>query len=113
MLTDGVNARVLTKPEPTSIGRCTPCLFDGLCAQLADEAEFGLSIGTRVCHATHLPKPFFDCLLTVAAGHLLDETGLEILQLLTSNARRPCSDIADAAGLSAPAGRIGSRDCKR
>lgn len=33
----------------------------------------------------------------------LDETDLEILQLLLSNARRPYSDIADAVGLSAPA----------
>jgi len=33
----------------------------------------------------------------------LDETDLEILQLLISNARRPYSDIADAVGLSAPA----------
>ena len=33
----------------------------------------------------------------------LDETDLEILQLLMSNARRPYSDIADAVGLSAPA----------
>ncbi|WP_227356052.1 AsnC family transcriptional regulator [Haladaptatus salinisoli] len=35
--------------------------------------------------------------------HDLDETDLEILQLLTSNARRPYSDIADAVGLSPPA----------
>ena len=33
----------------------------------------------------------------------LDETGLEILQLLMSNARRPYSDIADTVDLSAPA----------
>lgn len=33
----------------------------------------------------------------------LDETDLEILQLLLANARRPYSDIADAVGLSAPA----------
>ena len=33
----------------------------------------------------------------------LDETDLEILQLLLSNARRPYSDIADAVGLSPPA----------
>jgi len=33
----------------------------------------------------------------------LDETDLEILQLLLSNARRPYSDIADVVGLSAPA----------
>lgn len=33
----------------------------------------------------------------------LDETDLEILQLLVSNARRPYSDIADVVGLSAPA----------
>lgn len=33
----------------------------------------------------------------------LDETDLEILQLLISNARRPYSDIADDVGLSAPA----------
>jgi DNA-binding Lrp family transcriptional regulator len=33
----------------------------------------------------------------------LDETDLEILQLLMSDARRPYSDIADAVGLSAPA----------
>jgi len=33
----------------------------------------------------------------------LDETDLEILQLLMSNARRPYSDIADAVGLSPPA----------
>ncbi|WP_458186595.1 AsnC family transcriptional regulator [Haladaptatus sp. NG-WS-4] len=33
----------------------------------------------------------------------LDETDLEILQLLTANARRPYSDIADVVGLSAPA----------
>ncbi|MDX1746277.1 MAG: AsnC family transcriptional regulator [Halobacteriales archaeon] len=33
----------------------------------------------------------------------LDETDLEILQLLLSNARRPYSDLADAVGLSAPA----------
>ncbi|WP_255153097.1 winged helix-turn-helix transcriptional regulator [Halorarius halobius] len=33
----------------------------------------------------------------------LDETDLEILQLLLSNARRPYNDIADAVGLSAPA----------
>jgi DNA-binding Lrp family transcriptional regulator len=33
----------------------------------------------------------------------LDETDLEILQLLVANARRPYSDIADAVGLSAPA----------
>lgn len=33
----------------------------------------------------------------------LDETDLEILQLLISNARRPYSDIADVVGLSAPA----------
>jgi len=35
--------------------------------------------------------------------HDLDETDLEILQLLMSNARRPYSDIADVVGLSAPA----------
>ncbi|AHG01796.1 Lrp/AsnC family transcription regulator (plasmid) [Halostagnicola larsenii XH-48] len=35
--------------------------------------------------------------------HNLDETDLEILQLLMSNARRPYSDIADTVGLSAPA----------
>ncbi|WP_248896769.1 AsnC family transcriptional regulator [Haloplanus halobius] len=35
--------------------------------------------------------------------HDLDETDLEILQLLLSNARRPYSGIADAVGLSAPA----------
>jgi DNA-binding Lrp family transcriptional regulator len=33
----------------------------------------------------------------------LDETDLEILQLLMANARRPYSDIADVVGLSAPA----------
>lgn len=33
----------------------------------------------------------------------LDETDLEILQLLLANARRPYSDIADVVGLSAPA----------
>ncbi|WP_458208632.1 AsnC family transcriptional regulator [Haladaptatus sp. NG-SE-30] len=33
----------------------------------------------------------------------LDETDLEILQLLMSNARRPYSDVADAVGLSPPA----------
>jgi DNA-binding Lrp family transcriptional regulator len=33
----------------------------------------------------------------------LDETDLQIIQLLVSNARRPYSDIADAVGLSAPA----------
>ncbi len=33
----------------------------------------------------------------------LDETDLEILQLLMSNARRPYSDIADIVSLSAPA----------
>jgi Lrp/AsnC family leucine-responsive transcriptional regulator len=33
----------------------------------------------------------------------LDETDLEILQLLLSNARRPYSEIADVVGLSAPA----------
>ncbi|MFC7020321.1 MULTISPECIES: AsnC family transcriptional regulator [Haloarcula] len=33
----------------------------------------------------------------------LDETDLEILQLLLSNARRPFSDIAEVVGLSAPA----------
>lgn len=33
----------------------------------------------------------------------LDETDLEILQLLQSNARRAYSDIADVVGLSAPA----------
>lgn len=33
----------------------------------------------------------------------LDETDLEILQLLISNARRPYSDIAEIVGLSAPA----------
>lgn len=33
----------------------------------------------------------------------LDETDLEILQLLLANARRPYSEIADAVGLSAPA----------
>lgn len=33
----------------------------------------------------------------------LDETDLEILQLLMSNARRPYSDLADIVGLSAPA----------
>ncbi|AHG02911.1 Lrp/AsnC family transcription regulator [Halobacterium sp. DL1] len=33
----------------------------------------------------------------------LDETDLEILQLLVSDARRPYSDIADAVNLSAPA----------
>lgn len=33
----------------------------------------------------------------------LDETDLEILQLLLSNARRPYREIADAVGLSAPA----------
>jgi len=33
----------------------------------------------------------------------LDETDLEILQLLLADARRPYSDIADAVGLSAPA----------
>jgi len=35
--------------------------------------------------------------------HDLDETDLEILQLLLSNARRPYREIADAVGLSAPA----------
>jgi len=33
----------------------------------------------------------------------LDETDLEILQLLMADARRPYSDIADVVGLSAPA----------
>jgi len=33
----------------------------------------------------------------------LDETDMEILQLLLSDARRPYSDIADTVGLSAPA----------
>lgn len=33
----------------------------------------------------------------------LDETDLEILQLLMANARRPYSEIADVVGLSAPA----------
>lgn len=33
----------------------------------------------------------------------LDETNLEILQLLMSNARRPYSDVADAVDLSPPA----------
>lgn len=33
----------------------------------------------------------------------LDETDLEILQMLMSDARRPYSDIADIVGLSAPA----------
>ncbi len=33
----------------------------------------------------------------------LDETDLEILQLLMANARRPYSEIAEAVGLSAPA----------
>jgi DNA-binding Lrp family transcriptional regulator len=33
----------------------------------------------------------------------LDETDLEILQLLLSDARRPYSDIAETVGLSAPA----------
>lgn len=33
----------------------------------------------------------------------LDETDLEILQLLLSNARRPYSDVAEAVGLSPPA----------
>jgi DNA-binding Lrp family transcriptional regulator/YHS domain-containing protein len=33
----------------------------------------------------------------------LDETDMEILQLLLSNARRPYSEIADTVGLSAPA----------
>lgn len=33
----------------------------------------------------------------------LDETDMEILQLLVSDARRPYSDIADVVGLSAPA----------
>lgn len=33
----------------------------------------------------------------------LDDTDLEILQLLLADARRPYSDIADAVGLSAPA----------
>jgi DNA-binding Lrp family transcriptional regulator len=33
----------------------------------------------------------------------LDETDLQILQLLTENARRPYSDIADVVDLSAPA----------
>ena len=33
----------------------------------------------------------------------LDETDLEILELLLSNARRPYSDIAEVVGLSAPA----------
>ncbi|MFC7130523.1 AsnC family transcriptional regulator [Haloferax chudinovii] len=33
----------------------------------------------------------------------LDETDLQILQLLMSNARRPYSDLADVVGLSAPA----------
>lgn len=33
----------------------------------------------------------------------LDETDLEILQMLMSDARRPYSDIADVVGLSAPA----------
>jgi len=33
----------------------------------------------------------------------LDETDLQILRLLMSNARRPYSDIADTVGLSAPA----------
>ncbi|WP_380677649.1 glycosyltransferase family 4 protein [Salinigranum sp. GCM10025319] len=42
MLTVGVNARVLAKPEPTGVGRYTSCLLDGLCAQFADEAEFVL-----------------------------------------------------------------------
>lgn len=33
----------------------------------------------------------------------LDQTDLTLLQLLTENARRPYSDLADAVGLSAPA----------
>lgn len=35
--------------------------------------------------------------------HDLDETDMEILQLLLSDARRPYSDIAETVGLSAPA----------
>lgn len=42
MLTVGVNARVLGKPEPTGVGRYTSCLLDSLCEQYADEAEFVL-----------------------------------------------------------------------
>jgi glycosyltransferase involved in cell wall biosynthesis len=42
MLTVGVNARVLGKPEPTGVGRYTACLLNALCAQFADEAEFVL-----------------------------------------------------------------------
>ena len=33
----------------------------------------------------------------------LDETGLEILELLLSNARRPYSDVAEGLSLSTPA----------
>jgi glycosyltransferase involved in cell wall biosynthesis len=42
MLTVGVNARVLGKPEPTGVGRYTSRLLDGLCSQFGDEAEFVL-----------------------------------------------------------------------
>jgi glycosyltransferase involved in cell wall biosynthesis len=42
MLTVGVNARVLGKPEPTGVGRYASCLLDGLCEQYGDEAEFVL-----------------------------------------------------------------------
>jgi glycosyltransferase involved in cell wall biosynthesis len=42
MLTVGVNARVLGKPEPTGVGRYTSCLLDSLCEQYADEATFVL-----------------------------------------------------------------------
>jgi glycosyltransferase involved in cell wall biosynthesis len=42
MLTVGVNARVLGKPDPTGVGRYASRLLDGLCTRFADEAEFVL-----------------------------------------------------------------------
>jgi len=42
MLTVGVNARVLGKPEPTGVGRYTSRLLDSLCDRYADEATFVL-----------------------------------------------------------------------
>jgi glycosyltransferase involved in cell wall biosynthesis len=40
MLTVGVNTRVLSKPNPTGVGRYTMCLLDNLCEQYANKAEF-------------------------------------------------------------------------
>jgi len=42
MLTVGVNARVLGKPEPTGVGRYTSRLLDSLCDQYGDDVTFVL-----------------------------------------------------------------------